>query len=338
MTISHGRILVVLLNYKTQKMTADAMHRTREAMRGLDGDILIVDNDSGDGSFEYLQNEATKLDLIDGLSQCSVVQSDHNGGFGFGNNVGIRHGLADGRYDYFYIQNSDAFPADDSIEKLMDFLDRHPTAGFAGSHLHGEDGHPHFTQFRFPSLASEFEGSINMGPITKLLKNYQVPMHDLSETESIQVDWIAGASIMVRKEVFADIGLFDENFFLYFEEVDLCRRARKHGWTTHYVPQSRVIHLGSVSTGMGTWNRIPQYWLDSRLYYYEKHYGKLYTTAATLLLYVGGGLARLRYLLGGPRHTGPDRFQLDLLAHFLRKIWRPRPPTTPPKAIVPLTE
>lgn len=338
MTSEKGRVLVILLNYKTPKMTADAMHRSRQAMRGIDGEILIVDNDSGDGSFEYLQNEIGNLDLGDGLTQCSIVQSDHNGGFGFGNNVGIRRGLADGSFDYFYIQNSDAFPSDDAISHLRDFLDHTPSAGFAGSQLHGEDGQPHFTQFRFPSLASEFEGSINMGPITKLLKNYQVPIHDLPENEIVQVDWIAGASIMIRKEVFDDIGLFDENFFLYFEEVDLCRRARQHGWTTHFIPSSRVVHLGSVSTGMGTWTRIPQYWLDSRLYYFEKHFGKFYVTLATLLLFAGGSLARLRYLLGGPRHTGPNGFQVDLLAHFIRNIWRPRPPAVTTKSIVPIVE
>lgn len=338
MTIEKGRILVVLLNYKTPKMTADAMHRTREAMRGLAGDILVVDNDSRDGSFEYLQNEISKIDPNDDLSQCSIVQSDHNGGFGFGNNVGIRSGLADGSYDYFYIQNSDAFPADQAISLLKDFLDDNPTAGFAGSHLHGEDGHPHFTQFRFPSLASEFEGSANIGPITRILKKYQVPLLNLHDKDPSPVDWIAGASIMVRKEVFDDIGLFDENFFLYFEEVDLCRRARQKGWTTHYVPQSRVVHLGSVSTGMGTWQRIPTYWLDSRLYYYEKHFGKFYATLATLLLFVGGSLARFRHLVGGPRHTGPDGFQADLLAHFIRNIWRPRPPAVTTKHSVPIVE
>ena len=142
----------------------------------------------------------------------------------------------------------------------------------------------------------------------------------------------------IRKEVFDDIGLFDENFFLYFEEVDLCRRARQHGWTTHFVPSSRVVHLGSVSTGMGTWTRIPQYWLDSRLYYFEKHFGKFYVTLATLLLFAGGSLARLRYLLGGPRHTGPNGFQVDLLAHFIRNIWRPRPPAVTTKSIVPIVE
>ena len=329
MTVKNGRVLVVLLNYKTAKMTADAMHCTRKSMKGISGEILVVDNDSRDGSFEYLQSEIAKINATDGLSECRVVQSDHNGGYGYGNNVGIRHALADGGYEYIYIQNSDAFPTDGSIHRLHEFLDNNPQTGFAGSHLHGEDGHPHFTQFRFPSLASEFEGSAHIGPITRILKKYQVPLFELSEDHPTQVDWIAGASIMIRTEVFEDIGLFDENFFLYFEEVDLCRRARKKGWTTFYVPQSRVVHLGSISTGMNTWKRVPQYWLNSRLYYYEKHFGKLYAVLATFLLLFGGSLCRFRHMIGGPKPTDPEGFQTDLAAHFIKKIWRTRGALTP---------
>lgn len=329
MSVKNDRVLVVLLNYKTAQMTADAMQRTRQAMQGIDGDILVVDNDSRDGSFEHLKSEIALIDPADGLTTCSIIQSDHNGGYGFGNNVGIRYGLADGNYEYIYIQNSDAFPSDSAILELRKFLDENPSAGFAGSHLHGKDGHPHFTQFRFPSLASEFEGSVNFGPITKILKRYQVPMFDLCEDHPTSVDWIAGASIMIRTQVFEDVGLFDENFFLYFEEVDLCRRARIAGWTTHYIPKSRVVHLGSISTGMGRWQNIPQYWLNSRLYYYEKHFGRLYAALATFLLLFGGSLSRLRHLLGGPTPKGPRGFQRDLAVHFIRNIWRPRNALTP---------
>ena len=329
MTDKNGRILVVLLNYKTAQMTADAMQATRRAMRDLDGDILVVDNDSGDGSFEVLSTAIAQIDQTDNLAKCSVIQSGYNGGYGYGNNVGIRYGLEDGGYEYIYIQNSDAFPNEASIRKLLEFLTDTPTAGFAGSHLHGEDGHPHFTQFRFPSLASEFEGAAHIGPITRLLKRFQVPLFGLSDEHPTQVDWIAGASIMIRTQVFEEIGLFDENFFLYFEEVDLCRRARKKGWTTHYVPQSRVVHLGSVSTGMGSWSHIPQYWLNSRMYYYEKHFGRTYAVLATFLLLAGGALARFRHLVGGPRPRDPKGFQRDLIVHFLRNIWRPRDALSP---------
>lgn len=323
MTDHSGRILVILLNYKTAQMTADAMHRTRQAMRGIPGEIMVVDNDSQDGSYAFLSQAISQIDPDDGLCTCQIVQSDHNGGFGFGNNVGIRWGLEHGGFEYFYIQNSDAFPSDTAISALREFLDTHPNAGFAGSHLHGKDGEPHFTQFRFPSIASEFEGKAQFGPFTRLLKRYQVPIFGLSDTEPTKIGWIAGASLMVRREVFEDVGMFDENYFLYFEEVDLCRRAKLAGWDTYYVPTSRVVHLGSVSTGMLSWQRVPEYWLDSRLYYYSKNFGKLYATIATLAAIIGGLFARTRMALGGRKINDPDRFLRDLTRHFLKSIWAP---------------
>src|SRR5690606_31205032 len=101
------------------------------------------------------------------------------------------------------------------------YLDSHPEVGFAGSHIHGEDGAPHTTAFRFPSIASEFEGAAKTGPVSKLLKNAIVapPL----PTQTTRVDWLAGASVLMRQKVLDRIGLFDETFFLYFEETDLCR-------------------------------------------------------------------------------------------------------------------
>lgn len=323
MTDEKGRVLVVLLNYKTAQMTEDAMHRTRQAMRDIPGEIMVVDNDSQDGSFEHLTKAIAAIDPDDGLIPCRIIQTGHNGGFGYGNNAGIRWGLNHGGFEYIYIQNSDAFPADDAIMALRNFMDDNPHAGFAGSHLHGKDGEPHFTQFRFPSIASEFEGNAQFGPITRLLKRYQVPLFGLSETEPTKIGWIAGASLMVRRKVFEEVGLFDENFFLYFEEVDLLRRAKLAGWDTYYVPTSRVVHLGSVSTGMLSWQRIPSYWLDSRLYYYSKNFGKLYATIATVAALCGGLISRLRMAIGGPKVNKPERFLRDLATHFLRSIWTP---------------
>lgn len=143
------RLLVISLNYRTPDMTLRSVQAGLAAIEGLDAEVVVVDNDSGDGSFETLERE------IAGWNdpRVRVIQSGHNGGFGAGNNVGIRAGLSDGsKPDYVYILNSDAFPARDAIRKLMDHLEQTPKAGFAGSYIHGEDGEPHVTTFRFPSM------------------------------------------------------------------------------------------------------------------------------------------------------------------------------------------
>lgn len=317
------RLLTVLLNYRTAAMTLQAAEAALRAMEGIAGELVIVDNDSGDGSFERLSEEAAARGWTGG-NRVRVIQSGRNGGFGAGNNAGIRAGLSDGTApDYVYILNSDAFPAPDAIRLLLDALEADPKAGFAGSYIHGTDGQPHVTAFRFPSILSELEGAARLGPITRLLGDHTVPLGIPQATR--RVDWLAGASLMMRRRVLDEIGLFDETFFLYFEETDLCRRAARAGWPTLYVRESHVAHVGSASTGMKKWERIPGFWLESRWHYFAKSHGRPYAAVATLAHLAGGTLWRLRRLVQGKPRIDPPHFLRDLLAHDLRALVRRTP-------------
>jgi GT2 family glycosyltransferase len=310
------RILTIILNYRTAAMTLEAAEAALREMDGLDGELLIVDNDSNDGSFEALQAGVTARGW-----PVRVLQSGRNGGFGAGNNFGIRAGMSDGHApDFYYILNSDAFPDRGAVRILHDYLVAHPTVGFAGSYIHGPEQDTHVTAFRFPSVASEFEGAIRFGPVTRLLADHVVPLP--VPDQSGPVDWLAGASVMMRAGVLEAIGLFDETFFLYFEETDLCRRAAKAGWPTHYVVQSRVTHIGSVSTGMKAWDRVPEYWLDSRWHYFVKNHGRFYAVLATLAHLAGGSLYRLRALVQRRGLVDPPHFLRHLAAHDLKALLR----------------
>ncbi|MCP4821058.1 MAG: glycosyltransferase family 2 protein [Shimia sp.] len=305
------RLLTVILNWRTPEMTLRAAQAAAREMDGLNGRIVIVDNDSGDGSFETIKAGLADAEWAQ-QDRVEVIQSGHNGGFGAGNNVGIRHGAIDG-FDYVYILNSDAFPDASSIQLLLAHLTQTPDVGIAGSYIHGEDGAPHLTAFRFPSVWSELEGAARLGAISKRLKNHIVPLPIPEETT--RVDWLAGASMMIRREVLEDIGLFDETFFLYFEETDLCLRANRAGWPTDYVRASEVTHIGSVSTGMKTWQRMPQYWFDSRLHYFRKNHGSAFP--ATLAHVAGSLIWKLRRLVGRKPQRDPDWFLRDLITHYL---------------------
>jgi hypothetical protein len=311
-------VLTVILNWRTPDMTLRAVSAAEVAMQGIAGAITVVDNASGDGSFEKLASA-----LVD-HSRLRVVQSGRNGGFGAGNNFGIRLGLPDGSEpDFVYILNSDAFPAPDAIRVMLDYLRDRPEVGFAGSYIHGPDGEDHFTCFRFPTIASEFEGAARTGPISRRLAHRIVPLGVPSA--SGPVDWLAGASLMMRHEVLRKIGVFDETFFLYFEETDLCRRARQAGWTTHFVRESRVEHIGSVSTGMKAWGRVPGYWFDSRWHYFRKEAGTGHAVLATLA-HVGGGLIlRARRLIQPRIKADPPHFLRDLVSHALRQLFGGKP-------------
>lgn len=308
-----GSVLTVILNWRTAEMTLQAAKAAVVAMAGVPGGIVIVDNDSGDGSFEALVAGTAGWDRV------RVIQSGRNGGFGAGNNAGIRAGLDSGKPDYVYLLNSDAFPAPDAIRHLRDHLEAHPQTGFAGSFIHGPDGVAHQTAFRFPSVVGEFEGAARFGPISRIFRSKIVAMDVPAQTG--RVDWLAGASIMMRAAVLDRIGVFDETFFLYFEETELCHRAAMAGWPTDYVVESRVEHIGSVSTGMKTWTRIPGFWLDSRLHYFTKVHGRFYAGAATAAHVAGGLLWRLRLLVQRKDRGDPPYFLRDLVGHYMRRVF-----------------
>ncbi|MCB2015998.1 MAG: glycosyltransferase family 2 protein [Hydrogenophaga sp.] len=313
------RVLTVVLNYRTPEMTLKAVEAALKEMDGIPGAISVVDNDSGDGSYERLSKavEERKWDRV------RVLQSGHNGGFGAGNNFGVRQGLPDGsKPDFVYFLNSDAFPEPGAIRVLVDYLKMHPEVGFVGSWVHGEDGAYHQTAFRFPTIFSEFEQAAVTGPISRLLKRYIVALPSPGEEE--MVDWLAGASMMVRHRTFEEAQGFDERFFLYFEETDLCLRASRLGWRTVYLSASRVMHIGSVSTGMKTWKRTPPFWFDSRLWYFTKNHGALYASAATVAYLAGALIFKFRGLFQSRRSEQPRHFLGDLITHALRCAWHRR--------------
>ena len=310
-------LLAVILNWRTPEMSLRAAEAALVAMEGIEGELVIVDNASGDGSVETIRDHVR----AQGWSRVRVIASPVNGGFGAGNNIGIRAGLSTGeRADYVYVLNSDAFPEPDAIRVLMDYLEDHPHVGFAGSFIQGPDGEAHLTAFRFPSVAGEFEAAARTGPISRLLAHRRVPMEIPSISR--RVDWVAGASLMMRGHVLDRVGLFDENFFLYYEETDLCLRAARAGWITHYVRDSRVVHIGSVSTGMKDWARVPDYWFESRRYYFLKNHGLAYMVAVTAAHVAGGLIWRLRRLIQRTPPADPPGFLRQLIASDLGAAWR----------------
>lgn len=306
-------VLTVILNYRTADMTLRAAETALRAMEGIAGAITIVDNDSQDGSYEAL------VKATEGWPRVRVIQSGRNGGFGAGNNVGIRAGLPDGsKPDFVYLLNSDAFPEPDSIARLRDYLLENSDCGFVGSHVRGEDDAAHVTAFRFPSVWSEFEGAAHTGVISRLLARHIVPMG--VPDQATEIDWCAGASVMFPMRVLDRVGLFDEVFFLYFEETDLCRRIKDAGWRGVYLPSARVVHIGSVSTGMKEWKRQPRYWFDSRSHYFRKRGGAAYLAAVTLAHLAGAGIWKLRRMLERKEERIAPYFLRDLMSETWRNL------------------
>lgn len=312
------KLLAIILNYKTADMTSRCIREARAALAPIDDHRLaVVDNDSQDGSYERLRDEVA----AEGWEDVEVQQTGHNGGFGAGNNFAIRRALASSDPpDFVYLLNSDAFPEPDAIVALLSFMERHPDVGIAGSQLYGTDGDPHISAFRFPSLESEVLGTARLGLLERLWPQREVPIRPRPD-RTRPVDWLAGASMMIRRDVLEDVGLFDERFFLYFEETDLCRRARLRGWTTWYVVESQVAHVGHGSTGLKDLSRpMPRYWFDSRRHYFRKNHGKAYTWAANAAHAMALASFKVRARLQRKDDPDPDRFLRDFVRYnFLEK-------------------
>src|SRR5688572_25867218 len=204
-------VVAIVVNYRTAEAAIQSVEALRAELGKLGGSkVIVVDNDSGDGSFERLKRAAGELGWG---SDVVVVQSGFNGGYGYGVNVGAKEAMGwPTPPRYLYIINSDASPLPGSLERLVRFMDENPSVGLAGSTVHNDDG-SFVSAFRFPSLFSEFESNANLGVISRLLDKHRVPLSPPGRTTP--VDWVPGTSMMIRSTAFARVGRFDEDFFLY---------------------------------------------------------------------------------------------------------------------------
>lgn len=319
------KLLVVILNYKSASFVVDCLHSLVSEVTRLPGTrVVITDNASCDGSLARI---ASAIREQGWSSWARLVPLERNGGYAFGNNAAIREALREPpaqRPDYVLLLNPDTVARPGALSELVSFMERNPAVGIGGSRLEEEDGTQHASRYRFHTIASEFESGIRLGLVTRLLENYKI-MPPLT-LEAHSIDWVAGASMIVRREVFEEVGLLDEGFFLYFEEVDFCLRANRAGWPCWYVPDSRVAHLVGKSSGVthtkGPGNRRPTYWFASRKRYFTKNHGRLYSFAADLAWAVGFGLWRLRRRLQGIPDRDPPNLWWDFVRYnFLGGGW-----------------
>ncbi len=288
-------IAVIIVTYKSAGLAIESL-RSLDRERSTPGLLIraiVVDNASGD-----LPVIARALESNEWSSWVTLVSAPKNGGFAYGNNRGIERANLSGTPAYFYLLNPDAQVRPGAISKLARFLEQHPEAGIAGSSFENLDGADWPIAFRFPTMMSEIDSGLEFGLVTRLLHKWIAARRMKGIAE--QVDWISGASMMIRPAVIAAIGGMDEGYFLYFEETDFCRRARSAGFLTWYVPESRVMHIVGQSTKLtqpgNTPIRLPAYWFASRSRYFVMAFGIGHAMAidsVTLLAYALGWLKRV---------------------------------------------
>ncbi|MEQ8178562.1 MAG: glycosyltransferase family 2 protein [Amphiplicatus sp.] len=286
------RIAVVIVNYRTAAMVIDHFEPLKRECADFSGAVVyIVDNASPNGDGEKLKAFAAGEPLI------RFIQSTENGGFGAGNNIALKEALAASEpFDYILLLNPDAYPRAGALKTLADFMAAHPQAGVVGPRLEHEDGEPQVSAFRYFSPMSELDWSARTGFVSKLLKRWDVAPPHRDETRA--VDWLSGAALFFRREVFEAVGLFDETYFLYFEETDLMLRARRAGWRSWFAPEARVVHHQGKSLeaarGAGAPRIAPEYWYRSRAHYFRKNHGVVGAFLADAAWMAGAGFYLVR--------------------------------------------
>ncbi|GJM19121.1 MAG: glycosyl transferase [Phycisphaeraceae bacterium] len=305
-------VAVIIVNYRTAGLVVDCLASIAEHAVGTPPRTFVVENGSPDGSRATL---ALAIDVNGWSPWVTLVPADRNGGFAYGNNVGIRAALsADPGTRYLHLLNPDTIVRAGSIDELARFLDANPSVGLAGSRLEDPDTTPQRSAFRFPTVAGELDAAVRLGPVSRALSPWAIAPPVRHEPH--RADWVAGASLMLRREVLEHVGLLDDGYFMYYEEVEFCRRAARAGWPCWYVPASRVVHLIGKASGVvqGQPTRRPGYWFDSRRRYFITQHGRARAALADAAWVVGTPVHRLWSLARSRPNADPPRFVRDLVA------------------------
>lgn len=235
---------IIIVNYKTKEKTINCIKSIRESnLSGLDYEIIVVDNNSIDDSLENIKNSCADIKFI---------QSKINLGMGGGNNLGIK----EAKGEFILILNPDTVVKKEAIKNLYFYISENKKIGVVAPMLLYPDNSLQYSCFRewkifTPIYRRTFLGKFN----NKHLDNFL--MKDFNHKDVMEIDWAMGSCLLIRKEILDKIGVFDERFFMYFEDTDLCRRIRKAGYKVIYNPKAIVIHDHARESAEKSWFIAP---------------------------------------------------------------------------------
>ncbi len=248
---------ICVVAWNVREVLRDCLHSIRRAGPEVDHEILVVDNCSRDGTAAMVET---------GFPEVALIQNDRNRGFASASNQAIR--ASRGRY--LLLLNPDTRVPAGSLEEMVGFLDGRPAAGGAGPKLLNPDGSLQPSVRSFPTIASAFQQFTILGELGLFRRARSVYLKsDFDYGRPAIVDQPMGAALFLRREALEEVGLLDEGFFLYFEEVDLCRRLNRAGRPLWYNPTAEIIHRGGESTGQAGGGAL-FYFFQSQFRYFGK--------------------------------------------------------------------
>lgn len=309
-----GEVGAVIVNYRTPALAEQcvaSLERERTTNLGLRA--VVVEGGSDDGSAEAIAAFIAARGWGDWVQ---LVALDVNGGFGFGNNRGVA-ALAGRMPDHVFFLNPDAELVEGSLEKLVALMEAEPQCGVAGANIVTEQGEKTSCAFENPTILRELCRAMHWGGAFRLLCQSSGHIHS---NAPVRAGWVSGAAMMMRTRALAEAGLFDDGFFLYFEEGELMHRLARHGWQIWHHPQALVRHIGSAATGIYKGGalrrqRLPRYWFESRRRYFVRTRGPLFATAVALATVAGESFHALTSFVLRRSKRSPRHYLVDLL-HF----------------------
>jgi len=254
---------IIIVNWNVRDLLRRCLHSLlRPSTHPLQHEIIVIDNASNDGSVEMLRTE---------FPQVRLIANEENRGFTAANNQGLA--VAGGRY--LLLLNPDTEVVDDALTVMVRYMEEHPQVGVLGPRLLYPDGRLQPSRRRFPTFATALlESTViqQWSPDNRVLRRYY--MRDTPDDETQEVDWLVGACLLVRREVYEQVGGLDEGFFMYSEELDWCKRIKEAGWRIVYLPTATVIHHeGKSSEQVVAARHI--YFQSSKVRYFRKHHGPI---------------------------------------------------------------
>ena len=274
---------IIIVSFNTKKFTKVTIDSVIRNTKGISYEIIVIDNDSSDGSKEML------LDYSKASKDVIYIQSGENLGFGRANNIGIERSKG----KYILLLNSDTELKKNIIPEMINYMDNNPKIGVSTPSLLNVDGTLQGTGGGFPTLGRVFAWMFFVEDIPFIDKLF-VPFHPIHTMsfykggsifkEKRKMDWITGAFMLIKRKVFEDAGLFDKDYFMYVEETELCYRIAKAGWEIWYLPEWSIIHYGGASGG-GEFSLLSEF--KGVKLYYQKHMNRLNNFILKLFLKLG---------------------------------------------------
>lgn len=254
------QVSIIIVSYNTKELTGNCLDSIYKKTEDINYEIIVVDNASIDGSQDMIKQEFKEVILI---------ESNENLGFGKANNLGIER--AKGKY--VFLLNSDTILLNNAVKIFYDFMEKNAKIGVCGGNLYNEDMTEQASYGNFPKLSQQLLSTFLMYKIfPKIYKKYFALSDGIVEKEK-SVDFICGADMFISKKVLDEVGYFDKDFFMYYEETELCYRIRKVKYDIKIIPDAKIIHLCGKSMGDDISDKKFLMVEESKYKYFKKNYG-----------------------------------------------------------------